>query len=709
MKWVKLLVGATLGNRYEIEAKLGQGGMAVVYRANDRLLERTVAVKVLHPQYAADPDFRSRFEREARSAASLSHPNVVSIFDVGSEDDTHFIVMEYIEGQNLKQILREHGRLPIPTVLHIAQQVCRALDAAHRRGLVHRDVKPHNILVTTDCHVKVTDFGIARAATAATLTQTGTIFGSVHYVSPEQAKGKMVDASSDVYSLGVLCYEMISGRMPFQGESPLSVALKHVEEEPPSLRALVPDISVDLEEIVLQALAKDPSKRFPDAGAMLQRLRPLAPSVADEPTMPWLLAVPAPADVAQKDASLPPDGSSQHGPMDDQTSTYEEHTIVRKPKRNHRGKPTEDAAVMPVGLRQNDRDGGGHSEVSRENSPRRRRNNLWIGAFVIFFLAIGVSIGAVQKQGLQAILRRPEVQVPNVVGSSVSEAAEILAEQGLNLRVSREVNSDLPVNTVVRQDPGADRVVRSGREINVHVSIGLELVNVPDLTHLSERETRLRLAQHGLEPGRIDHSYEPALPPDLVVSQEPGPETRVRVGSPIDLVLSTGAPPVATIDVPDFFRLPIDEAIEQAEALGLVVSDTYAEDDPGVEPGQVIAQDLSPGDDVEIGTGIRFAYRPEATSGSQAEPERPPSETEPETSGGENWVQAFINISVPPGPDREVEIVIIDNISARNVYQNTHSGGSRISQLITGRGADAMYQVWIGGVLEAQGLIRGAR
>src|SRR5690606_20977134 len=213
--------------RYEILAKVGEGGMAVVYRGRDSLLHRIVAVKVLRNQFAADTEFLDRFRLEARSAASLSHGHVVNIYDVGEHDGSHFIVMEYVDGDNLKQLINQQGPLSEYQVVQIAIQIARALQSAHDRGLIHRDIKPHNILITRDGHVKVTDFGIARAASAASFTQTGTVIGSVHYFSPEQAKGEHIDRGTDLYSLGVVMYEMLTGQLPFVGDNPVSVALKH--------------------------------------------------------------------------------------------------------------------------------------------------------------------------------------------------------------------------------------------------------------------------------------------------------------------------------------------------------------------------------------------------------------------------------------------------------------------------------------------------
>ena len=256
------LIGRLLGKRYEILEKIGGGGWALVYRAQDTFLHRPVAVKVLRSQYTADDDFVRRFKREAQAAASLSHPNVVSIYDVGQEDDVYYIVMEYIDGQTLKEKIDAEAPLPIPVSVKIALQILDALDHAHQAKIVHRDIKPHNILLTRSGRVKVTDFGIARAATTTTLTHTGSIIGSAHYFSPEQARGGFTGEKSDIYSVGVVLYEMVTARVPFEGDSPISVAIKHIQEDVPPPTQLNPAVPVELEEIILRAMEKDQNRRY---------------------------------------------------------------------------------------------------------------------------------------------------------------------------------------------------------------------------------------------------------------------------------------------------------------------------------------------------------------------------------------------------------------------------------------------------------------
>lgn len=265
--------GKRIGGRYDIEQQIGEGGMAIVYRARDTLLNRTVALKVLRSQFGNDDDFVARFHREAQAAASLSHPNVVNIYDIGQDDEMYYIVMEYIEGMTLKQYINEHAPLDMNKAVDIGMQICDALDHAHQNELIHRDIKPHNILINKYGRIKVTDFGIARAVSSVTITHTGSVLGSVHYFSPEQAKGIAAGAKSDLYSLGVVLYEMLTGELPFSGDSPISVALKHLQESYVAPRKLRPEIPQSLENVIIRAMAKEPMYRYESAREMLEDLQ----------------------------------------------------------------------------------------------------------------------------------------------------------------------------------------------------------------------------------------------------------------------------------------------------------------------------------------------------------------------------------------------------------------------------------------------------
>jgi serine/threonine-protein kinase len=266
------VIGRVLAGRYELDEIVGQGGMATVYRAHDQALGRDVALKVLRDQYAADPEFVERFDREARGAARLAHPNVVDIYDVGSDDGMRYLVMELVEGENLKRLIRRSAPLPPALVIRLGREIAAALDYAHRRGLIHRDVKPQNVLIDAEGHAKLTDFGIVEAAGSAALTETGTVLGTAQYMAPEQARGRSVGPPSDIYSLGVVLYEMATGRLPFEGETPLAIALRHVQDEPTPPRRLNPSLPPALEAAILRAMAKDPARRYPSAAALAEEL-----------------------------------------------------------------------------------------------------------------------------------------------------------------------------------------------------------------------------------------------------------------------------------------------------------------------------------------------------------------------------------------------------------------------------------------------------
>ena len=392
------MIGEKLVNRYEILEKVGDGGMALVYRAKDTLLNRIVAVKVLRDQFSTDMEFVERFRREAQSAASLSHPNVVNIYDVGQTDTAHFIVMEYVQGENLSAVIREKGALSEHFVVSVSLQIARALSHAHQHGIVHRDIKPHNILITQEGQVKVTDFGIAQAMSAANLTQTGVVLGSVHYFSPEQARGVNVTSSSDLYSLGVVMYEMLTGRQPFRGDTPIAIALKQIQENPVPLRQHLPELNRSLEQLVMRLMAKEPSQRPQDADEVARALQRIE---------------------RELDAD-----------------SLQEHTVVLE---------AIDAPDKEV-----DEVAGKKGKGRRRKKAKPRR-----GGTIILVLALLIGFGWGMMKIVPMISSGEDVQVPAIVGLSTAEAERFLQAAGLLLSVEQEVRQQHPAGAHRDQELGS--------------------------------------------------------------------------------------------------------------------------------------------------------------------------------------------------------------------------------------------------------------
>ncbi|HEX5947946.1 MAG TPA: Stk1 family PASTA domain-containing Ser/Thr kinase, partial [Actinomycetota bacterium] len=406
-----------LAGRYEIDSLLGQGGMARVFRGNDRVLDRTVAIKVLSPQFADDDQFVTRFRREAQAAAGLNHPNIVSVYDTGDQGDVHFIVMEYIEGRTLRDVIRGEGPLLPERGAEIGEAVARALSTAHQAGLVHRDIKPGNIMLTRDGEVKVMDFGIARTSTGDTLTQTAAVLGTASYLSPEQAQGHSVDARSDLYSLGCVLYEMLTGRAPFIGDSPVAIAYKHVKEDPVPPSHLNPDVPPTLDAVVMKCMAKNPANRYETAEELradLERARRGLPTLATP-----VLAGDATAVVT--------------GPVD-----------------------AGETAVM-TGVPPDEQEGG------------RRRWLIAIGV-IVALAALGLAAFFL----VRSLLPPPTelVPVPGVVGQPEDEAVETLEEAGFSVQVDEQFDPEVRRGLVSSQDPPADERVEEGSEVSLVVSRG---------------------------------------------------------------------------------------------------------------------------------------------------------------------------------------------------------------------------------------------
>ncbi|NLY30001.1 MAG: Stk1 family PASTA domain-containing Ser/Thr kinase [Firmicutes bacterium] len=673
--------GEVLSNRYEIRERIGEGGMAVVYRAKDRLLHRWVAVKVLREQYASDEDLVERFRREAQSAASLSHPNVVNIYDVGEVRNTHYIVMEYVRGINLKELIRREGRLTPERSVDVAVQVAAALGHAHRNNLVHRDIKPHNILITHEGTVKVTDFGIARAMSTAALTQTGQVIGSVHYFSPEQARGGVTSEQSDIYSLGIVLYEMLTGTVPFTGETPIAVALQQLQDPVPSPREIDPAIPKSLDNVILKALAKDPKDRFRSAEEFIRALQETK--------------LAAPLATARTNGDL-------GDPQDDWEATRMMPAAELEEAEATRVHGLEEGRKVSKGKR------------SRP-SPKKRRMRGFMLIFIIAFL--GGLFWAISY--LPELIFPAEVSVPNVTGLTVAEARLALEKQRLKLAVDREIESDLPAGRVIRQDPAANRRVKEGRTVWVVVSRGPKLVQVPAVVGLSLEEAKERITEAGLIVGVETPVYEPTVLEGYVVSQSPQSGTYLEEGLAVDLMVSRGDLGSPVVVVPDLRGQLLEDAKIRVRRLGLTIGNVWGQSDPSLSPWEVIAQSPAPGVQVPQDTPIDFIYNSWGTGQSAEEPpadfgdvssgERTAGEDavdgsaeaehvakdRPVDTGKDRLREASVQVTVPPGPDQEVVVIVIDALGAREVYRGVHPGESSITSHVRGYGDNARIQVYV--------------
>ena len=540
--------GHTFGGRYSVEERVGVGGMAEVYRARDSLLGREVAVKVLSERFSRDRSFVERFRREAQSAANLNHPNIVSLYDFGGDDSTYFIVMEYIDGSSLGDIIRQDGPLLPERAAEIASDVAQALQRAHSAGIVHRDIKPTNIMITSSGQTKVTDFGIARAMGDGeqTMTQTGMVIGTASYLAPEQAQGNPVDARSDVYALGCVLYEMLTGRPPFSGDTPLSIAYKHVRETPTPPSRVNSDVPAGLEAIVMKALAKNPENRYSSATEMHEDLERFLAGQR-------VHATPLMAD------------ETMVAPVTRSTSVLQETDF---------------------------------NDYDEDEKPRR---GWWYLLLTLLILALFGLIAWFVMNNLLGEEAPPTVRVPDLVGKTESEARDILEDRGLKAATIQK-NSNKPENEVIDQDPDPGEELEEGGTVELTVSSGPRTEQVPGLAGLTVEEAEQRLDDAHLELGGTTSAASDEVPEGQIISQDPERGEEVPRGTAVDVVVSSGP---EAVTVPFVEGQPEDTAVEEIEGAGLV-AEVSREPSNDVEEGHVIAQEPEggsqafPGDVVQI-------------------------------------------------------------------------------------------------------------
>jgi serine/threonine-protein kinase len=587
-----------IDSRYRVVSRLGSGGMADVYLAEDQLLGRQVAVKLLHRHFAEDQEFVERFRREASSAARLSHPNIVGIFDRGEWNGTYYIAMEYVAGRSLKTIVREQGALPPATAIEIVIQILRAARFAHKRGVIHRDLKPHNVIVDEEGRARVTDFGIARAG-ASDMTMTGSIMGTAQYLSPEQAQGQAVTAASDVYSVGVILYELLTGVVPFEGETAVAIAFKHVSAEPVAPSMLNPSVPESLDAVVARALAKDPSQRYSGADEFISALERERQQVAAVPGSPVLQMPLARHFEVEPSAPLPDTPRSSRrlwwGIAALLLAAGVALAIVLLTSAGR--------VTIPDVVGQTQQTAFANVKESGLEPVLVDEASATVAPGIV--LAEMPNRGTVVKKGTRvriSVSTGPTtVKIPNVEGLTAAQAQTALTKAGLKPSAHSEPNATLPAGRVISTDPPAGSSATPRSPVTVNVSSGPAPVPVPELVGLTEREARAALKALGLSLGTVTQRAAQGQAPETVLSQSPASGQSLAANGKVDLVVVAKQ---AEATVPALVGDTEAQALAVLERAGF---NTRTESAPTSEPtrvGLVLKQSLRSGRRVPKGTTI---------------------------------------------------------------------------------------------------------
>ncbi|UOQ47920.1 Stk1 family PASTA domain-containing Ser/Thr kinase [Gracilibacillus caseinilyticus] len=562
-----MLEGKVLNERYEIIKLIGGGGMANVYLGNDTILEREVAIKVLRLEYANDQEFITRFHREAQAATSLSHPNIVSIYDVGEEDQIYYMVMEYVDGMTLKQYIQLHAPIEVEEVIDIMTQITSAIAQAHENGLIHRDIKPQNILINPYGQVKVTDFGIAVALSATALTQTNSVLGSVHYLSPEQARGGKANRKSDIYSLGILLFELLTGQLPFSGQSAVSIALKHLQSETPSIREFNPRVPQSVENIVLKSTTKDPFHRYQTVYEMEEQLiHSLDPDKINETKF----QPPESDDTITKAVPIIKEGDQLVG-----QKTDDEATLVSTPTDNveQTGAPKE------------------------KKKNKRKKTFVWVTSlFVVLFGAILIALFV-----LPGLFQPKDVQVPDVAGLSYEDAEQQLTEMKLTVVKEETSDEDVENNHVIETSPAANKQIKEGEEVTIYVSTGPETFEMDDYVGNDYDRIESILMDAGFKDVKFYEEFSDRPAGEIIAQYQPSAGSEV-VPRETNVIFEVSKGP-EQITLNRLVGLHVDEATSYIDdnELNAEIKEVHSED---AEVGIVLEQNPAANEKLEKGDTV---------------------------------------------------------------------------------------------------------
>ena len=718
-----LIPGSYLINRYEIIMKIGSGGMADVYKAKDHVLNRLVAIKVLKQEYSTDATFVKKFRVEAQSAAGLSHPNIVNVYDVGEDDGVYFIVMELVQGITLKNYIDMKGKLDIREALNISVQIASGLSAAHENRIIHRDIKPQNIIMSRDGKVKVTDFGIAKVADSTTVTTTAA--GTVHYISPEQARGGYSDERSDIYSLGITMYEMVTGRVPFEGETNVAVALMHIQSEITPPRQLEPSIPVSFEKIILKCTQKKPERRYASARELIADLR----KVLTHPDGEYVVipgAIPQGRTIVMNDDDI---DSLKAASLRKNFGTKPEETYVEEPEEEEEEKPVQKPVQKkrPVKKKDLEEDDDDEFDKDEEDDDDEEVNPalskvmmaLGIGGFiilaVIIFFIIGhaagffggsgslfghknkdtstesISTESVSDTSSDTSTAGERVTVPDLSKKTEDEAKAALKELRLGVNVQTGTSDDVPEGQVYDQSPAAGTKVDVHTQVTINISSGKEKFSLDDVTGMQYQQAQAQLENDGLVVS-LEFDYSDSVGSDKVISTSPKAGSQVAKGDTITITASKGKE-TKTTTVPNLLGQNIDNAIQMIKDAGLTYNGKSSDYSDSYSENQVMNQSISAGKTVDEGTTISLTVSlgSRVTSYSASIPIESPFGRDITDGDGNTDVYDSGQVTV---------VVYKPDGSSETVYDQNTSEGSlpgSVSTTSTASGSGTVY-VYLNGV-----------